>query len=314
MTLVSVVIRTYNEQRHLDALLCAIAKQYCEDFSIETVIIDSGSTDETLVIARQHNCRITFIKKEEFTFGRSLNVGCAFAKGDVLVFVSGHCIPANELWLANLIAPIRNGKAVYTYGRQIGYDTTRFSERRVFAKYYPTQSRIPQEGFFCNNANAALLREAWQHIPFDENLTGLEDMHLAKKLLESGGKIAYVADASVSHIHDESWRQVKIRYEREAIALRNIMPEIHVNIFDAVRYFVSAVTDDFRASAREGNFFQYWREILAFRFCQFWGGYRGNHIHRKLSKQAKERYFYPTLTIDGKHHEQNHRIATDESK
>jgi len=310
----SIVIRTYNEQQHLDALLCAIASQRRDDVDVETVIVDSGSTDDTLAIAKHHQCRITHISKEDFTFGRSLNVGCKFATGDVLVFISGHCIPADANWLANLIAPIRDGKAVYSYGRQIGYDTTRFSERRVFEKYYPTQSRIPQEGFFCNNANAALLREAWQHMPFDENLTGLEDMHLGKKLVESGGKLAYVADASVCHIHDESWRQVRIRYEREAIALRNIMPEIHVHFFDVIRYFASAIAGDFSASLREGKLRQHWREIIAFRYCQFWGGYRGNHIHRKLSKQAKERYFYPTLNVHGTQHEQNHRIAADEGK
>ena len=45
---------------------------------------------------------------------------------------------------------------------------------------------MPQGGFFCNNANAALLKAVWEEHPFDEELTGLEDMHLAKKLTENG--------------------------------------------------------------------------------------------------------------------------------
>ncbi len=47
---VSIVIRTYNEQRHLPELLVAISRQEV-DFDYETVIVDSGSTDDTLDIA-----------------------------------------------------------------------------------------------------------------------------------------------------------------------------------------------------------------------------------------------------------------------
>lgn len=301
--LVSIIIRTLNEQKHLKDLLQAIQGQDCPNIDLETVIVDSGSTDETLKIAKVYGCKITHIQKTEFTFGKSLNMGCEFAKGEILVFISGHCIPCHSKWLANLIDPIVKEKAAYSYGRQIGWQTTRFSEERVFAKYYPDQSRIPQQGFFCNNANAALSRTAWITQSFDEQLTGLEDMHLAKKLVESGQKIAYVAEADVHHIHDETWRQVRIRYEREAIALRSIMPEVHVHLHDACRYFMTAVFDDLRAAFKSHRVLSVWKQVVAFRFCQFWGGYRGHHLHRVLSSQAKERYFYPTLNVHGSTHE-----------
>ena len=61
--LASVVIRTYNEERYLNELLQAIAKQKNEVVDCEVVLIDSGSTDATLEIAKSHNCRITHIKK-----------------------------------------------------------------------------------------------------------------------------------------------------------------------------------------------------------------------------------------------------------
>jgi hypothetical protein len=34
-------------------------------------------------------------------------------------------------------------------------------------------------------------------------------------------------------------------------------------------------------------------EIVMFRLMQFWGSYRGNHEHRRLSRVMKEKYFYP---------------------
>ena len=83
--LASIVIRTLNEAVYLDDLLVMIAKQKTQGLTHEVVLIDSGSSDGTVEIARRHGCRITTITKQEFSFGRSLNRGCDFAGGDILV-------------------------------------------------------------------------------------------------------------------------------------------------------------------------------------------------------------------------------------
>jgi len=294
--LASIVIRTYNEERYLNELLTAISEQKNNLVEHEVVIVDSGSTDRTLEIAEKHNCRITRIEKSEFTFGRSLNIGCDFARGDYLVFVSGHCIPASQDWLDELCKPMVEEGVDYSYGRQMGRDTTKYSEDRHFEKWFPEYSKIPQEGYFCNNANAGVTRKAWELFKFNEELTGLEDMYLAKLLVEAGKKVAYVATAPVFHIHDETWKQVKIRYEREAYALQIIMPEVHFSFSDFVRYFISGVMADSASAIRDKVFLKKFNEIVLFRFYHYWGTYRGNHEHRKLSTKMKKQYFYPLDT------------------
>jgi rhamnosyltransferase len=291
----SIVIRTYNEAKHLPALLDGIATQTLPRDAFEVVLVDSGSTDGTLAIAHQHPLavEVVHIRKEDFSFGRSLNVGCEHARGKALVFVSGHCIPTQASWLERLIAPIERDQAAYTYGRQLGNGESRFSECQLFRKYYPETSLIPQDGFFCNNANAALCREAWQDLQFNEELTGLEDMELAKRLVDQGGVVAYVADAPVYHLHEESWHKVRLRYQREAIALQAIMPQVHVTLTDFMRYFLSALMLDCGAALERRCLARRFGEIFMFRLMQYWGTYRGNHEHRKLSHAAKEAYFYP---------------------
>ena len=71
-------------------------------------------------------------------------------------------------------------------------------------------------------------------------LTGCEDMDLAKRLCSDEKKIGYVADASVFHIHDETWDQVQLRYEREAVALQKIMPEFLLTKFDVLIFSLRA--------------------------------------------------------------------------
>ena len=294
--LVSVIIRTFNEEKHLPELLCSIRKQSSDEFEFEIIIVDSGSTDKTLYIAKSHNTRITFINKKDFSFGRSLNIGCEFADGKFLVFVSGHCIPKDKRWVNDLVMPLKEGLCHYTYGRQEARDTTKFSENQLFLKYFPIKSQIPQEGFFCNNANAALLKSEWEKSRFDEKLTGCEDMDLAKRWCAEGKKVGYVAEASVFHIHDETWKQVKTRYEREAVALQKIMPEVQLTKLDVLTFFLVGLIKDTRAAFSQGVLIKNIGSIIIFRWAQYYGAYIGNNAVREISRKVKDRYFYPRVT------------------
>ncbi|WP_422361192.1 glycosyltransferase family 2 protein [Reichenbachiella sp.] len=290
--IVSIIIRTLNEQKYLPELLSSINSQICS-FDIEVVVVDSGSTDQTLEILKKFEHKVVHIKKEDFSFGRSLNYGCREANGEYLVFISAHCIPQNNDWLENLVAPFSDPKVAMTYGRQIGKQQNKFSEHQVFKKYYPKNLEDAQGGYFSNNANSAILKSLWDKRNFNEELTGLEDMDWAKFFWQKKYSIQYVPVAVVYHIHEETWRRIKIRYEREAIALREIMPEIHFNFFDFLKSVYKGILNDIKVNISKDKIPNKLFEIVLFRFCQFYGSYKGNHSHRKLSNSKKENYFYP---------------------
>lgn len=292
---VSIVFRALNEEKWLgEALKACLAQKLNPDTEIELILVDSGSTDNTIAIAQKHGCQVFHISKSEFTFGRSLNIGCDGATGDYLVFISAHCIPCSDTWLERLIAPLKAGQCDYTYGGQVGMPgVTHFSEAQVFAHYYGQESDLSQQGFFCNNANAAATRKAWAAHRFDENVTGLEDMVLAKAIVGAGGQIGYVADAAVTHIHEESLQQTHRRYFREALVMRDIMPEVHFNLFDFMRCLTAGITNDLIEAARLKQFRKHALDIIAYRFMQYWGTYRGHNNHRELSRAQKEQYYYP---------------------
>lgn len=291
---VSIIYRSLNEEKWLGSSLDAIKTQALEaGRRVELVLVDSGSTDNTLAIATERGCRIVHISKADFTFGRSLNYGCEAATGDILVFISAHCIPAHDRWLENLIAPIADGDADYVYGRQVGHDVTRFSEHQVFEQYYSDHDKIPQKELFVNNANAAMRKSVWSRFRFDEGATGLEDLVFGKQLQREGGRIGYVADAPVIHIHEETLNQTKRRYYREALTLREIFPEVHFHFGDFLRFFTAAVFHDFSEALTQKKFVDEAPGIVGYRLMQYWGVWRGHNEHRILSRAQKESYYYP---------------------
>jgi len=89
---VSIVLRVKNEARMLHDVLQGVERQnYRGDMDV--VVVDSGSTDGTLEIARAHNCRIFCIKPEDFSWGYALNLGAEKSTGDFIAYLSGHCVP-----------------------------------------------------------------------------------------------------------------------------------------------------------------------------------------------------------------------------
>jgi hypothetical protein len=86
---------------------------------------------------------------------------------------------------------------------------------------------------------------------------------------------------------------VRRRFEREAIALQQIMPNIHVNLLDTVRYILRSISKDCIHAHRQGLLREVLMNIIRYRYHQYLGSYRGNHDHRKLSRAQKDEYFYP---------------------
>jgi rhamnosyltransferase len=287
----SIVVRCCNEERHIDRLLHGIMAQTFRDF--ELIVVDSGSTDGTCQIVQRFPARLLRIEPERFSFGRSLNLGCAAASGEFIVAVSAHCYPVRTDWLAKLLAPFADALVAVTYGRQPGGPTTRFAEHRLFATWFPPTSDCGQLHTFCNNANAALRRAVWHHLRFDETLTGLEDLAFAKRAMAQGYRVAYVADAGVVHVHEETWREVFNRYQREAIAFRCIFPEERFGTWDFVRLLASNVAADARAAGRQGCLRRVAGEIALFRLMQFAGTYRGRNRPGGVTSQLKRRFYYP---------------------
>ncbi|MCA1899817.1 MAG: glycosyltransferase family 2 protein [Chloroflexi bacterium] len=286
----SIVIRAYNEEKHIGRLLEGIRRQTVKD--VEIILVDSGSTDGTVSVAESFGAKVVRIRPDEFTFGRSLNFGIKSATRELVVIASAHVYPVYPDWLEMLLRPFEDENVALTYGKQRGPDSAKFSERQIFHQWYPDASKPRQETAFCNNANAAIRKSLWEKNPYDETLTGLEDLAWAKWAKERGHAIAYVAEAEIIHVHNETPRGVYNRYRREAMALRKIYPEAHFNFYDFLRLTAANIFSDLWHAAREGVLVKNLVSIFWFRFMQFHGTRMGHRETSLVTPQLRETFYY----------------------
>ena len=287
----SIVIRCHNEAEHIGKLLSELKRQSYTDFEI--IVVDSGSEDGTLEIVKSEDVILEHIAKEEFSFGRSLNIGCRAARGNFLVFISAHCYPEHEDWLSNLVSGFDDDKVAVVYGRQRGIPDSHFSEQQIFRRWFPDESVARQDGPFSNNANAAVRHSLWEQYPYDETLTGLEDVAWAQQVMRDGWWVSYRADAGVIHVHNETPGQIRNRYRREAITFQRVFPGEHFNSWDFLRLSTRNVVADVRAASEAGERWRNAWPILRFRVSQFAGTYQGFHQRRPPSSDLKRRFYYP---------------------
>jgi rhamnosyltransferase len=289
---VSLIVRCFNEEAHIGRLLVgALSQTRPPD---EIIVVDSGSTDDTLSIASTFDVRIVRIAPESFSFGHALNVGIAASVADIATFASAHVYPLYETWLEALIAPFDDERIALTYGRQEAGPRGRFSEQRLLSQWFPAQSARRQRHPFCNNANAAVRRAIWEQRPYDEQLTGLEDLDWAKHAMESGHSIAYVAEAPVVHIHNESFGEVFNRYRREAIAHKDIYNDQEMGMATVARLAAINILGDYREALRTERLGENLLDIPRFRAAQFLGTYRGFAQSGPVTDVLKRRFYYPS--------------------
>jgi len=286
----SIIIRAYNEERYIGRLLEGIKQQTIKD--VEVILVDSGSTDSTISIAESYGAKIVHIPSVEFTFGRSLNYGIREASREFVVIASAHVYPVYPDWLETLLRPLEDDKVALTYGKQRGYEGSKFSEHQIFHQWFPDGSNMDQATAFCNNANAAIRRSLWNKNQYDETLTGLEDLAWAQWVKGQGYKIAYVSDAEIVHIHNETPHGVYNRYRREAMALRRIYPEANFNFYDFVRLTITNILSDLWHAMREKVLLKNLASIFWFRYMQFHGTRIGHHETSLVTPQLRETFYY----------------------
>ena len=288
----SIIIRCYNEETHIGKCLEGIMHQTEKD--VEIILVDSGSTDATLSIASRYPVQVVYIAPEEFSFGRALNYGARESQGEYLVMISAHCWPVYKDWLTQMATPFDDPDVAVVYGKQRGWHTTQYSEHQIFRAWFPDQSDYNQETPFCNNANCSVRRSMWEKMPYNEELTGLEDLDWAKRAMEKGYKVVYSAEAEILHVHDEPASRVLNRYRREAIAMKKIVPEERVTFLDFLRLAPKNIMADMIAAGKEKALYGNISNIIVFRTMQFWGAYLGSRQRTEVSKQVKRTFYYPS--------------------
>ena len=102
MSTVTVAIPVLNGARYLDEVLSAVRAQRV-DRDVEILIVDSGSTDGSLEIARRHGAVVHEIDKSEFSHGGTRNWMMGAARGDHVAFLTQDATPAHDRWLAALL-------------------------------------------------------------------------------------------------------------------------------------------------------------------------------------------------------------------
>jgi glycosyltransferase involved in cell wall biosynthesis len=207
---VSIIILTKNAGSTFKNVLEGVMSQDYKFF--ETIIIDSGSTDDTLKLAKKYPLKIINIQPSEFGHGKTRNLGAKIAKGKYVVYLTHDAIPKNSKWLSELIKPLKEKKIVGVYGRQIPKENENILDKFFYISIYSKKdhswrsNKVYQGDNIFSDVNSAIKKDVLVKYPFNDNIIVSEDYEWAHRVLKKGYEIFYNSKATVIHSHSYSIR------------------------------------------------------------------------------------------------------------
>lgn len=311
---VSVVIPAKNPGMLFRRVLHAVLEQKTP-WPFDVLVVDSGSRDGTLeycqALSAQHdNLRVHAISPAEFGHGRTRNLGVSLTSGEFIALITHDALPANDKWLANLVAAVERAPDVAgAFGRHLPYPSASpYTVRDLTLHFdgflswspifrmedpqrYEREAGYRQVLHFFSDNNACIRRSVWQQIPYPD-VDFAEDQIWAKQVIEAGYGKAYADDAVVYHSHDYSVIELMRRSFDEASALLALFGyKLCPNLAHLMVQSLRMTLADWRYSWSSSQVGQHWKWMLAAPFRNLAGQagfYLGQHS-RKLPSWLRAR-------------------------
>jgi len=205
MVAASVIVRAKNKHDTIEAAFESVRGQ---TVAAQIILVDSGSTDGTIAIARRYADEVIEIPAATFSYGNALNVGARAAEAPVHIALSAHCTLPRADWIERALAHFERPHVAAVNGREANWD----DPAGIVVQDLAHARKDLQRGF--SNHAAAWLASVWETHPFDEHLGYAEDKEWALRVLVAGHRIVYDPELVVSR--DHQWRQgIRQFYRRE---------------------------------------------------------------------------------------------------
>lgn len=97
---VSVIVPVKNEAKYISACIVSIFSQDYPSELFEVIVVDNGSTDDSVEIARSFGVHV--VSCPDAKIGAVRNRGACEAKGDILAYIDGDCT-ATPSWISSAV-------------------------------------------------------------------------------------------------------------------------------------------------------------------------------------------------------------------
>ena len=213
---VSVVIPTKNGGEEFESLLKTLRSQKHLKKKVEIVIVDSGSTDRTLAIAKEYGAKIIQIKPSEFSHSYARNLGAKNASGEYLLIMTQDAMPTGNQWIYHLYLALtcRENIGAVSCAEFVREDADLYY-RAFTANHYQylgvwesdsiftmPKDRNPDEirkNAQLSDITCFVRRDLFSRYKYRGGFA--EDLDLGMRLIEDGYQLAFLNSEMVIHSH-----------------------------------------------------------------------------------------------------------------
>jgi len=194
----SVIIPALNEERVIGQCLESLCRLDFPREEFEVILVDNGSTDRTIEIAREFSARLnlTILQKRDAKISGLRNFGVSKARGAILAFLDADCLVSRD-WLKNA-GPLLDRVEVGVAGAHYRIpDNSRWVAR---AWYGGLETEKQGELAWVPSGDLLMKRSVFERIGgFDESIQTNEDCELCGRVRAAGLRV--IGDPSIAVTH-----------------------------------------------------------------------------------------------------------------
>src|SRR6266404_9073901 len=87
--LITALVDTYNHEKYIEQALVSVLEQGLSPTELEIVVVDDGSTDNTLSIIQKFAPRVKHVSKKNGGQASAFNAGFAESRGEIVAILDG---------------------------------------------------------------------------------------------------------------------------------------------------------------------------------------------------------------------------------
>ena len=265
---VSVVIPTLNAGAEFGLLLRKLREQRGLR-SVEIIVVDSGSSDDTVAVARAAGAVVIEITQAEFSHSGARNRGAQAARGDYLLFMVQDAYPVGDGWAWGMLrflldhadtglravscaeTPRSDSDVMYDAMIDTHYRFLGCRDRdRIGMLRGSSHMALRQQGQLSDVA-CLIARETFDRYRYRGDYA--EDLDLGIRIIRDGGAVAMLASIKVVHSHNRpAWYYFKRSFV-DVVFLVEMFADFSIPPIDSL-------TGLFDAIASVGHGFSTWLE------------------------------------------------------
>jgi len=196
--IISIIIPTYNSGKTIKRCIDSLNSQQFSRDKFEIIVVDDGSSDETINIAKQSDSDVV-VESQHLGSSVTRTIGVSHSKGNFLAFLDSDC-EAQKDWLSTIVKELEKHHLI-TGPIKNGIEGNLVSWSEYFLNFAEFNEYVPRSIVrMAPGCNFAVKKDAYNKVGGFKKVQSSFDIIFGETMRRAGFECFFVPEMKIQHL------------------------------------------------------------------------------------------------------------------